>query len=143
MSKKSWILLAIQFLTLGYLIGTSIFSKNVFILVFQCLGIGIAIWGITVGGISGFNMQPEVKSETLFTKGPFALIRNPMYLGILLTVIPAVIVYPSILRGIALILLTGVLLLKIYAEEVFLKKKFKKDYEHYILKTYRLIPWIY
>lgn len=143
MSKTSIVLVIFQLSTMIYLAATGLSSDNPIVIGFQVLGIGVALWGLFAGNPFGFNMQPEVKSETLFTKGPFGLVRNPMYLGLILVFVPSVIVSPSLMRWIALIVLITVLLFKIFSEEIFLQQKFKEEYTDYKTKTYRLIPYIF
>lgn len=143
MSIKSLILLLFQGLTMVYLVSTFSISKSALVILFQGIGILILIWAILVGGINGFNAQPEVRSQILFTKGPFAVLRNPMYFAILLFFTTDLIANGTLLRWLALVLLAITLLLKIYREEHFLKEKFNQAYLDYKSKTYRLIPWIY
>lgn len=143
MSFKSILLLCAQFLCMGYLIIHFSLYKNLFINGIQLLGVAIALWGIVTGGINKFNIQPEVKSDQLITKGPFSIIRNPMYIGVLLFFAPIVIVKSIILNWVIFGLLIVTLLLKIYREEQFLETKFGEQYLIYKTKTFRLIPFVY
>ena len=85
MSFKSKILLFLQFLCFGYfLFFQDLLASGIFILV-QFLGFLLCLWSIAVMGIRNFNAQPEVKKGARLIKiGPYALIRNPMYAGLLL-----------------------------------------------------------
>ncbi len=143
MSKKSLILVIIQILTMVYLL---IFNTPFFIglgLVFQALGIFSGIWGILTMGVGNFNIQPEVKSVTLITSGPYKWIRNPMYIAIILFYIPIVIQNFNWINGSVFIVLLITILLKIYSEEQLLKERFGDKYLEYKRKTKRLIPSIY
>lgn len=143
MSFRSVVLLCLQFLSMGYLINKFSMSHNWFIIAIQLLGIGVALWGIVAGGIHRFNMQPEVKSDVLITNGPFALIRNPMYLGVLLFFGMIIIHKWSTINVIVYLILIMALILKIYSEEHFLESKFGEQYRTYKSKTFRLIPYVY
>lgn len=109
----------------------------------QLLGMIVALWGIVVIKIGNFNIQPEVKSKVLVTKGIFKLLRNPMYTGIILVFLPAIITENTLSLWIYFILLIVVLILKIYKEETFLLEKFGEDYSVYKKNTWRLLPFVY
>ncbi len=143
MSLKSSILLCLQFLCMGYLISQLSLNKNLIIILIQLLGISISIWGIVAGGVTKFNIQPEVKSNELITRGPFSLIRNPMYIGIIVLFSPTIVNNPTSFSMLVFVLLIITLILKIYSEEQFLETKFGNQYLIYKAKTYRLIPYLY
>lgn len=143
MSIKSIILLCLQFLSMGYLISKFSIGTDLLINGIELMGIGIAVWGIVAGGLNKFNIQPEVKSNVLITNGPFALIRNPMYLGILLFFGAAISQEPTMKNWLAYIILWITLLFKIRSEEHFLFLKFGESYRDYKKRTFRLIPYIF
>ncbi len=143
MSKKSMILVILQTITMIYLvIFNSPFSLGLG-LAFQLLGIGIGIWGILIMGVGNFNIQPEVKSYSLITSGPYKWIRNPMYLAVILFYVPIVIQYFRLMNVLVFIVLFIAILLKIYSEEQFLEEQFGDKYLKYKRRTKRLIPFIY
>jgi protein-S-isoprenylcysteine O-methyltransferase Ste14 len=128
---------------MGYLISKFSIGTDLLINGIELMGIGIAVWGIVAGGLHKFNMQPEVKSDVLITNGPFALIRNPMYLGILLFFGAAISQEPTMQNWLAYIILWITLLFKIRSEEHFLLLKFGEPYRAYKKRTFRLIPYIF
>ena len=143
MSKKSLILVIIQILTMVYLL---IFNNPIAIgfgLILQIVGVAIGLWGILTMRIGNFNIQPEVKSDSLIKSGPYKWIRNPMYLAVILFYIPIVIQNFNWINGSVFIVLLITILLKIYFEEQLLKERFGDKYLEYKRKTKRLIPFIY
>ena len=112
-------------------------------LVFQAIGIFIGIWGILIMGIGNFNIQPEVKSDSLITTGPYKWIRNPMYMAVILVYVPIVIQNFSWINALVFIVLFIAILLKIYFEEQFLEERFGNNYLEYKRKTKSLLPFIY
>ncbi|MCF6222505.1 MAG: isoprenylcysteine carboxylmethyltransferase family protein [Flavobacteriaceae bacterium] len=144
MSKKSFILVSVQFAIFAFFIFSGrIFAMNYWFLI-QVLGFIISTWGILAMKIGNFNVQPEVKPKALFiTSGPYKFIRNPMYAGLILFFGASVISYYSPIRLAVLILLIYVFIEKIKLEEQFLLIKFDVKYSNYKKKTYRLIPFIY
>jgi len=144
MSLKSKILVFLQFAIIAFFIIDGSFQQNIFYLALQLIALIIALWGILVMKFGKFNIQPEVKENAeLNKKGPYKVIRNPMYLGIILFFGIAVLGDFTILRLALFVVLTLVLLLKIQMEERFLTKKFGKQYLLYKKETFRLIPFIF
>lgn len=144
MSKKSLILVIIQFTIFAYFIFSGgIIAKNIWFVI-QIFGFIISLWGILAMKIGNFNVQPEVKPTAIFkTNGPYKIIRNPMYTGLILFFGAALISNYSSLHFSAFILLVIVFLKKIALEEMFLSQRFGNTYLEYKKKTYRLIPFIY
>jgi len=144
MSSLSKLLVSIQFLCLAYLVFfTDSMGRGVFLII-QILGFSLALWSVFVMGIGRFNIQPEVKTRAkLVTKGPYRMIRNPMYSGLILFFGVGIIQSLEIINTAVFILLIIVLLSKIFLEEKYLSSKFGKSYQEYKNKSYRLFPYIY
>jgi len=108
------------------------------------MGLTIGLRGITAMKLDNLNIQPEVKQNAVFiSNGPYRLIRNPMYTGLLIFFGISVFTNFNYLRLSVLTVLTIVLLMKIFMEERFLSERFEKEYLDYKKKTYRLIPFIF
>jgi len=144
MSSLSKLLVSIQFLCLAYLVFfTDSMGRGVFLII-QILGFSLALWSVFVMGIGRFNIQPEVKTRAkLVTKGPYRMIRNPMYSGLILFFGVGIIQSLEIINTAVFILLIIVLLSKIFLEEKYLSSKFGKSYQEYKNKSYRLFPYIF
>jgi len=144
MSKRSLLLVIIQFSCFAFFLFTSdLIANDLFILV-QILGFIISSWGVLAMKMGNFNIQPEVKINALFrSKGPYKIIRNPMYTGLILFFIASIISNYSSLRLSVLTLLIIVFIEKIKLEEQFLYERFGRVYSEYKSETYRLIPFIY
>jgi len=118
-------------------------AKN-FWLIVQIIGFIISLWGVLAMKLGNFNIQPEVKLTAHFVaKGPYKIIRNPMYTGLILFFGASVISNYSSLHLSVFTILVIVLLEKIKMEEKFLGKRFGEIYLEYKEKTYRLIPVLY
>ncbi len=144
MSKKSLILVIIQFSSFIFFALLGNMFASGFLLLLQFIGLTISLWGVLVMRLGNFNVQPEVKNiANLVISGPYKMIRNPMYSGLLLFFGIATFVNFTWLRLLIFIVLSLSLILKIIMEEDFLTEKFGKEYRVYKKKTYRLIPFLF
>lgn len=144
MSNRSKLLLISQFLCFGYLIFYQQWPGSGIYLLVQVSGILLCIWSILIMGLGNFNAQPEVKPRaTLIQKGPYSVIRNPMYTGLLLFFGSGSLDdfnWPALLVFFALAL---TFVLKIRDEEKFLTRRFGELYLTYKKSTYRILPYLY
>ncbi|MCF8378136.1 MAG: hypothetical protein K9H49_01085 [Bacteroidales bacterium] len=134
----------IQFTLLGIILSTNDwFVGHYFLAAIQIGGISIGIWSIITMSGSKLNIAPNVlKGSQLITKGPYKILRHPMYLSLLLYLLPMLYVNYSLLN---LMLFSGFvvnLYLKVNLEENLLKEAFE-EYPLYMQKTWRIIPYIY
>ena len=144
MSTLSKILVLIQFSCLAFLVFYTKLRGTGFILLLQIIGFSISIWSVFVMKIGRFNIQPEVKTEaTLITNGPYKLIRNPMYSGLLLVFGAGLFESFQLIEVSVYVILAAVLLLKIMLEEKYLLLKFGERYSDYKKTSFRLLPYIY
>lgn len=85
-------------------------------------------------------IQPN---HTLVTTGMYRVIRNPSYLGMLITSLGWVLAFRS---GVGVLLVACLLIplvARMNAEERLLREHFGSEYEEYLARTWRLIPGIY
>jgi protein-S-isoprenylcysteine O-methyltransferase Ste14 len=85
-------------------------------------------------------IQPGHKLET---GGIYRVIRNPSYLGMLVTSLGWVLAFRS---GVGVLLALSLLIplvARMHAEERLLREQFGADYEAYFKRTWRLVPGIY
>lgn len=138
------ILTSIQLLSLIYIfISGPVIAENINGFLVEMAGIFLGVLAIVIMKPGNFNIRPLIKEGgVLVTKGPYRIIRHPMYIAQIIAVIPLVIESFTYYRLIAVIVLTIVLLVKIEFEEKLLKKHFE-GYNSYIKKTKKLIPFIY
>ena len=144
MSSLSKLLVLLQFSCLTYLVFFTDLIGHGVLLIIQIIGFSLALWSVFVMGIGRFNIQPEVKTEAkLITKGPYKVLRNPMYSGLILFFGASVFKNLDLIDLSVFVLLIIVLVYKIILEENFLKKRFGETYLLYKSKTFRLFPFLF
>jgi protein-S-isoprenylcysteine O-methyltransferase Ste14 len=81
--------------------------------------------------------------HTLVTTGIYSLVRNPSYVGLLLSSFAWGLAFRSIVGLVLAALMIPPLIARIHAEERLLASQFGAEYEAYRRKTWRLIPGLY
>jgi protein-S-isoprenylcysteine O-methyltransferase Ste14 len=85
-------------------------------------------------------IQPGHQLET---RGIYGVIRNPSYLGLLVTSLGWVLTFRSGVGVLLVVALLVPLVARIHAEERLLREHFGAEYDAYCKRTWRLLPGIY
>lgn len=83
------------------------------------------------------------KDHELISKGLYKYIRNPIYLGVILSTLGLGIIFRSIISISLIAVIIGLFIWRIFAEEKVMRLEFKNEWSDYCKKTYRLIPFIF
>ena len=144
MKRTSYFLVIVQVVSfVAVLVTGSPVAGNRFLFSIQIAGIVLGLWATVAMGSRNLNIMPMARrGSRLVTKGPYAVIRHPMYLAVLLVVWPVIIDTYTHFRLLVGILLSGDLVIKMFYEESILKRHFS-GYEDYVGKTKRLIPYVF
>jgi len=103
------------------------------------LGQGLRVWG--AGYIGRAGRSKRLKATTLTTAGPYAHVRNPLYLGNFFLCLGVMFLTESYLLLLLCVVIFWALYLPVIAvEEEFLQAQFGADYLAYRQRVPRLIP---
>jgi protein-S-isoprenylcysteine O-methyltransferase Ste14 len=106
------------------------------------LGICFAVWARVHLG-SNWSSRPAIhENHTITRTGPYAIVRHPIYTGILTGILGTAIATGALLAFISLLVILVLFLIKIRMEEQFLKEEFGEDYERYRHEVKALIPYV-
>jgi protein-S-isoprenylcysteine O-methyltransferase Ste14 len=107
------------------------------------IGGALRLWPVFVLGPRFSGLVAIQPGHELVTTGPYAVIRHPSYLGLLIILVGWALIFRSGV-GLALAALTiPPLLARINAEEALLSAHFGAPYEVYRARTARLLPGLY
>jgi protein-S-isoprenylcysteine O-methyltransferase Ste14 len=112
-------------------------------LVLTAAGLGLTIWARRVLG-TNWSAMPSIKTDhELIQRGPYRLVRHPIYTGLLLAVFGSGLaggrVWNLCVVGMAAILL----IVKLKAEEALLARQFPEAYLQYRRRAKAIIPFVY
>ncbi|MEE9354355.1 MAG: isoprenylcysteine carboxylmethyltransferase family protein [Methylococcaceae bacterium] len=108
------------------------------------LGVGLYIWCVwTFWKLGNGTPSPQDPPKKLVVKGPYGMIRNPMYVSIFSILLGEVILFQSLLIIKILIAFSLIVsLFVLYFEEPILLKQYGSTYRHYINSVGRWLPHI-
>ncbi len=103
----------------------------------------IRLWPVYVLGRRFSGLVAIQPGHRLVTTGIYSMIRNPSYVGLLLSSFAWSLVFRSTVGLILSALMIPPLIARIHAEERLLASQFGDAYEAYRRRTWRLIPGLY
>jgi len=119
-----------------------LFANNILSFVTLFIGLTLGCWALWAMR-RHFSAFPDVRDDAkLLVSGPYAFTRNPMYLSLLIILIP-LIFYPfDLFLLVCYVALIIVLKAKMGIEEEQLKANFS-EYEKYRKNVKKLIPYVF
>ena len=105
-------------------------------------GLLFCIWARFTLGRNWSGIVTFKGGHELVTRGPYAIVRHPIYTGLLAMIIGTVIVYGHIAGVVALPFVFWGLWIKLRYEEKLMLEKFPAEYAAYSQRVKRLIPFI-
>ena len=106
-------------------------------------GIAVGAWALTANRPGNFNIRPDVKpGGRHVTHGPYACVRHPMYLAVMLAMLGFCAGYGTPWRWAALVALGVVLAIKVGIEEAQMAAR-HPGYAGYARSTKRIVPFIW
>jgi protein-S-isoprenylcysteine O-methyltransferase Ste14 len=105
-------------------------------------GLAFCIWARFTLGRNWSGVVTLKGGHELITSGPYALVRHPIYTGLLTMFVGTVIVLGHVAGIIAMPFVFGSLWIKLRYEEKLMLKQFPNEYAGYQQRVKRLIPFI-
>ncbi len=105
-------------------------------------GIAFAVWARFVIGRNWSGTVTIKQDHELIRGGPYALVRHPIYTGILLAIVGTALAVDELRGLIAIVLVTLGFWLKLRTEETFMLQQFGDRYRRYQQEVKALIPFV-
>jgi protein-S-isoprenylcysteine O-methyltransferase Ste14 len=105
-------------------------------------GLLFSVWGRRHLGKNWSQAVTVKKGHELITSGPYALVRHPIYTGLLLAFIGSAVARGEWRGLIAVALVFGALWNKLRLEEKWMRAQFGESYEAYSRRVAALVPYI-
>ena len=141
---KSIILVIIQLICIVLILLTgSLVPRSFPLQIVFVLALSLGVWALWIINFKNFRLTPNFPKDTrLVAKGPYKLIRHPMYSCLLLATLMIVLDDLSIIRiAIWIILFIDLYIKLVYEEKLIIDRN--TDYLIYKRGTKRLIPFIH
>ena len=106
-------------------------------------GGALRLWPVFVLGRRFSGLVAIQPGHTLVTNGIYSVVRNPSYLGMLVSSLGWVLAFRSVAGVLLVALLIPPLVGRMRAEEKLLRAHFGSEYDAYCARTPRLIPGLY
>jgi protein-S-isoprenylcysteine O-methyltransferase Ste14 len=104
-------------------------------------GLGFAVWARVHLGRNWSGAVTVKQDHELIRSGPYALVRHPIYSGLLLALLGTVLASGTLRALIGLALIVTAVARKVRTEESFMRETFGADYERYRQQVPALIPF--
>lgn len=123
------------------LLSGQLFSQTIVYLLVQLFGVLLILWAVVCLKVNKTHKDHLPNGYFFLNKGPYEIIRHPIYAGYFLLMISFVEIDFTFLRLIALIILCVAIMMKIIREEYTMEHEVE-EYKQYKQKTKALIPYL-
>ena len=125
------------------LFARSSWATSVFGLAILTASLTLAVYARVALGRNWSGISQLVQGHSLVTSGPYRMLRNPIYTGMIGGFIGTLFAQPTIGSATGAALIIVFYLWKIPNEEAFMHRAFGAAYERYREHTYSFIPFFY
>jgi protein-S-isoprenylcysteine O-methyltransferase Ste14 len=116
-------------------------SLSPFAIAAQVLAVGLAVWARRSFPAGAFRVSAGPGGNSVIRRGPYRLIRHPMYAGALLFLWAAVLSHLSLWTGVVGLVTTTIVAIRIGIEERVLRERYI-DYDTYAQTTKAVVPYL-
>lgn len=119
----------------------SFFGTGLVSVTIQILAAVLMIWARVEFGRRSFHAAANPTQGGLVRSGPYRYLRHPIYAAIFYALWAGIAVHLSVVNVLIGVIASATLALRIYCEEVLLRRIYK-DYVEYARRTARILPFV-
>jgi protein-S-isoprenylcysteine O-methyltransferase Ste14 len=105
--------------------------------------VGFAIWARVTLGKNWSNAIALKEGHELVQRGPYAIVRHPIYTGMLFAVLGVALTLGSLSGYIAVVLFLVGVLIRIRDEDALMARQFPSEHAAYRARTKALVPFVW
>lgn len=103
----------------------------------------LCVWARILLGRNRSGVDRLNQNRELLRKGPYRVVRHPVYAGVILAMLGTAIVFSRAECFVGVLLVAFGFLLRVRLEDRFMRKKFGEEYARYRKQVRALIPFIF
>jgi protein-S-isoprenylcysteine O-methyltransferase Ste14 len=142
-----WFLVLVEFQQSIVLLGFRILPSSPYFsytgLIISLLGIGFAIWARIYLGSNWSDTIALKKGQTLVTRGPYSIVRHPIYSGITLAIVGGAISAGDFAGLVGIALAVAFSLMRVRKENALMIETFGEDYQEYSERVKGYVPGVW
>ena len=127
---------------LGLLVTHGLFGESPISIGLQVAAVLFMIWARLTFGLRSFHAAANTTEGELVTKGPYAIVRNPIYVAVIWFAWTGVAVHFTPVNALLGLVVAGGMLARIFLEERFLRERYR-EYGEYARRVKRLVPFVF
>ena len=119
----------------------NLFAASPSVVALQAMAIALSVWARRSFPKGTFRVVADPGGASIVRRGPYRLIRHPMYAAVLLFIWTAVLSHLSLFTVVLAAVVTMIVTSRVIAEERVLRARYP-DYAEYARSTKAIIPFI-
>jgi protein-S-isoprenylcysteine O-methyltransferase Ste14 len=119
----------------------TLFSSSPIVVVAHILGLGLAVWARHSFPSDAFRVTAIPGGGAVIQRGPYRVIRHPMYSAALLVVWASILGHVALWTAFVGVVVTSVVVIRVIMEERLLRARFPA-YAAYAASTKALVPYL-
>ncbi len=118
------------------------FSLSPIVIALQVVAVLVVLYARYTFRNQQFGFTANPGSGPLLEKGPYRIIRHPMYASVMLLIWASILGHWSIVNGLIGVIVLTFTLTRVTAEERLLKERYP-EYTEYMARTRMMVPYIF
>lgn len=127
----------------GLIARGELFARNPVTIGLQASAFLFMVWARITFGMRSFHAAANTTEGELVTRGPYGIVRNPIYAAVILFAWVGVGAHLGLVSIVLGLLILGGMLVRIFAEERALRARYEDAYAAYCRRVKRLVPGVF